>query len=144
MYAKTPQTRAKKTAVKGTAVLLPIILLVVAILMFTGNVEVKCEEETFAINATYWTDLEIAYSEIDTVTYRTDWDAGVRTNGFGSPKLAMGIFQNDECGSYTLYSYTGAKAYVLLTSGERTLAIGMSDVNETQEIYRVLTEKVKK
>ena len=56
----------------------------------------------------------------------------------------MGIFRNDEFGSYTLYSYTGAKEYIVLTSGEKTLVIGMSDTEETQEIYDAMIEKVRK
>ena len=68
--------------------------------MFTGNIEVKCEDTALTINATYWTDLEIDYSEIETIKYRKNLDVGVRTSGFGSPKLSMGIFQNDPIPSY--------------------------------------------
>ena len=89
-------------------------------------------------------DLEIDYSEIETIEYRKNLDVGVRTSGFGSPKLSMGIFQNDEFGSYTLYSYTGAKEHIILTSGEKTLVIGMSDPKETQAIYDAMLEKVDK
>lgn len=61
--------------------------------MFTGNIEVHCEDTSFTINATYWSDLEIDYSEVDTIEYRKDLDVGVRTNGFGSARLLMGIFR---------------------------------------------------
>lgn len=110
--------------------------------MFTGNIEVHCEDTSFTINATYWSDLEIDYSEVDTIEYRKDLDVGVRTNGFGSARLSMGIFQNDEFGSYTLYAYTGAKEFVVLTSGTKTLVIGMSDVEDTQAIYDTMLEKI--
>ena len=110
--------------------------------MFTGNIEVHCEDTSFTINATYWTDLEIDYSEIDTIEYRKNLDVGVRTNGFGSARLSMGIFQNDEFGSYTLYAYTGAKEFIVLTSETRTLVIGMSKVEDTQTIYDTLLSKI--
>lgn len=113
-------------------------------MMFTGNIEVKCEDTALTINATYWTDVEINYSEIETVEYRKDLDVGVRTSGFGSPRLSMGIFQNDEFGSYTLYSYTGAKEHIVLTSDGETLVIGMSDAKETQAIYEAMIERVGK
>lgn len=144
IYAAAPKSGAEKIAVRITAVIVPIIFIGVAILMFTGNIAVHCEDEALKINATYWTDLEIDYSEIDTIEYRKDLDVGVRTSGFGSPKLSMGIFQNDEFGSYTLYSYTGAKEHIVLTSGEKTLVIGMSDTKETQAIYDAMLEKVNK
>ena len=54
----------------------------------------------------------------------------------------MGIFQNDEFGSYTLYAYTGAKEFVVLTSGTKTLVIGMNDVEDTQAIYDTMLEKI--
>lgn len=144
VYAEAPKSGAEKIALRITAVIVPVILLSVAILMFTGDIEVKCEDTALTINATYWTDLEINYSEIESVEYRKDLDVGVRTSGLGSPKLLMGIFQNDEFNSYTLYSYTGAKEYIVLTSGEKTLVIGMSDPKETQAIYDALLEKVDK
>ena len=61
---KRPKAVRKKIALRITAVIVPIILLGVALLMFTGNIEVKCEDTALTINATYWTDLEIDYSEI--------------------------------------------------------------------------------
>ena len=142
VYAEAPKSGAEKIAL--TAVIVPIILLGVALLMFTGNIEVKCEDTELTINATYWTDVEINYSEIETVEYRKDLDVGVRTSGFGSLRLSMGIFQNDEFGSYTLYSYTGAKEHIVLTSDGKTLVIGMSDTKETQAIYEAMIEKVGK
>mgnify|MGYP006946276043 FL=1 len=66
----------------------------------------------------------------------------MRTNGFGSARLSMGIFQNDEFGSYTLYAYTGAKEFIVLTSETRTLVIGMSKVEDTQTIYDTLLSKI--
>ncbi len=143
-YSSAPRSRAHKIAVRISAVVVTIILIGVALLMFTGNITVNCEDTTLKINATYWTDLELNYSEIETVEYRKDLDVGVRTSGFGSAKLSMGIFQNDEFGSYTLYSYTGAKEHIVVNSGERTLVIGMSDAKDTQAIYNTLIEKIEK
>ena len=110
--------------------------------MFTGNIEVHCEDTSFTIDATYWTDLEVDYSEIDSIEYRKDLDVGVRTSGFGSARLSMGIFQNNEFGSYTLYAYTGAKEFIVLTSGTKTLVIGMSEAENTQALYNIMLGKM--
>jgi len=142
VYAKAPINGTEKTAVRITAVIVPIILLGVVLLLFTGRIAVYCEDTSLTIDASYWTDVVIDYSEIETIEYRTDLKVGVRTSGFGSPKLSMGIFQNDEFGSYTLYSYTGAKEHIVLTSGERILVIGMRDSNETKAIYDAIIEKI--
>lgn len=144
VYAKSPTSKGEKIATRIAAVVVPIILIGVAILMFSGDVMVSCEDSSLKINATYWTDLEVDYSVIDTIEYRNDLDLGVRTNGFGSPTLSLGIFVNEEFGSYTLYAYTGAKEFVVLTSGEKVLVIGMKDTNNTQLIYDAILEKIGK
>ena len=142
VYVTPPRSKAEKIAVRISAVIVSIILIGVAVLMFTGNIEVNCEDTSFKINATYWTDIEVDYSDIDTIEYRQDLDVGVRTNGFGSARLSMGIFENEEFGSYTLYSYTGAKEYIVITSDDETLVIGMSDTNDTKAIYDTISEKL--
>ncbi len=63
-------------AVRITAVLVTIVLIGVAILMFTGDIEVRCEDTFLRIEATYWADIEIDYAEIDSLAYRDDFDTG--------------------------------------------------------------------
>jgi len=141
-YVDAPRGKAEKIAVRITAVIVSIILMSAAVFMFTGNIEVHCEDTSFRIDATYWTDLEVDYSEIDNLAYHENFDKGVRTNGFGSVRLSMGTFQNDEFGSYTLYAYTGIQEYIVLEVGEKTLVIGMKDADETREIYQSILAKM--
>ncbi len=143
VYAEAPKSVAEKILTRIILIVVCISVLGAAFLMFSGNIEVTCEDTMVTIHATYWTDLEIDYSEIDAIEYRTDLDVGVRTNGFGTPRLSMGIFHNEEFGSYTLYSYTGAAEHIVLTSGEKTLVIGMRNTKETREIYEAMIEKVR-
>ena len=142
VYAAPPKSKAEKIAVKLSAVILPIILIGTMVLLFSGNIEVHCGDASFAITATYWTDLEVDYSEVDTIEYRKELDVGVRTNGFGSARLSIGIFQNEAFGSYTLYAYTGAKEFIVLTSGTKTLVIGMRDAEATQAVYETMLKKI--
>lgn len=142
IYAPAPRNKAEKTAGRIIAVITAFILIGVAILLFTGEIEVRCGNTSFRIEASYWTDLEIAYSEIDSLAYRDDFDEGSRTNGWGSLKLSMGTFQNDEFGSYTLYAYTGADAHIVLKIGEKTLVVGMKDADETQAVYQSILAKM--
>ncbi len=144
VYEKAPKSKGEKIAVRISAIVLPILLIGVGVLMFTGNIDARCEDTALTIEATFWTDLEIQYSEIESMEYHKDFDMGMRTSGFGSARLSMGIFQNDELGSYTLYSYTGAKEHIILTSGEKTLAIGLKDTKKTQALYDALMEKIEK
>ncbi len=142
VYLTLPKSKSEKISVRISILIAAIVFIGIGILMFTGDIEVSCEDTSFKINTTYWTDIEIDYSDIDTIEYRKDLDVGIRTSGYGSPRLSMGIFQNDEFGSYTLYAYTGAKEYVVLTSDEKNLVIGMSDTKETQIIYDTISKKI--
>ena len=141
-YVIAPGSKAEKAAAGITAVIVAFILIIIAILMFTGDIEVQCGDSSFKIKAAYWPDMEIDYSGIDSLVYRDDFDKGVRTNGFGSPKLSMGTFHNDEFDYYTLYAYTGAEEYIVLGVGEKTLVIGMKDADETREIYQSILAKM--
>lgn len=142
VYVTPPKSKAEKIAVRISAVIVPAILAGVAVMMFTGNIQVHCEDTSFQIHADYWTDIEVDYSQVDSIAYRKDLDVGVRTNGFGTPRLSMGIFQNEEFGAYTLYAYTGAKEFIVLTSEGKTLVIGMGSIEETQAIYDQMAEKI--
>ncbi len=141
-YTAAPRGRGEKIVVWITVVLVPVILIGTAVLMFTGDIEVRCQDTSVEISATYWADLEVDYSEIDALEYRKDFDAGIRTNGWGSARLAMGTFQNDEFGPYTLYAYRASEEYIVLEVGEKTLVIGLKDAGETQELYQAISAKV--
>ena len=69
---------------------------------------------------------------------------GARQIGFGSPRLSLGIFKNEEFGSYTLYSYTGGSSYIVIKSGDRTLVIGLENEAETKALYEDIAEKIGK
>lgn len=139
VYASTPKSKTQRTV---SLVILSLVCVVLIVTMFTGNITTNCDDTSLHIKASYWSDLDLDYSKIDAMEYRDDLDVGSRSNGFGSPRLSEGIFQNAEFGSYTLYAYTDANEYIVLTSGNNTLVIGLKDATETQELYNTLLEKI--
>lgn len=134
--------RKKSKSEKYSLFIVIPILLAVAFIMFTGDLELKFNPDSFTIDATYWNELTVEYGSIDNIEYRENFDKGVRTAGWGSAKLFLGTFQNDEFGSYTLYSYTGCDNAVVLTIGKRTLVICAETPEQTKEIYQTLQEKI--
>lgn len=140
-YGGAAGSREEKKAFQITMIVTAIVLIGTAVLLFTGDIRVSCKDTSLKIDADYWKDLEIDYAEIDAVTYREAFDRGVRTNGYGSFKLLMGAFENEELGAYTLYAYTGAEEYVVLESGGKTLVIGMEDADETRELYQEILDR---
>lgn len=128
----------KRTAM--TLVFSAALLIFLAVMLLTGSVHVRFDEQSFTVNATYWSDLTVEYDAIEALEYREHCPAGSRTNGFGSFRLALGSFHNDEFGSYTRYSYTGCDACVILTVDGRTLVLSGKNEAETQAIYQTLTQ----
>ncbi|MBQ9987473.1 MAG: hypothetical protein IJP28_03745, partial [Erysipelotrichales bacterium] len=84
----------------------------------------------------------VAYDRIGTIEYITDDQPGIRTMGFGSPRLLMGSFENKEYGNYTRYSYAGCKSAVVLKNHGSVLVINGIDEKSTQEIYETLIERI--
>ena len=144
VYTAQPKTKGEKAAAAITAAVIIIAVIGSAILLFTGDIEIYYEDDFFRINADFYGDLKVSYSEIDNIEYRNGFDMGTRTNGFGSPRLSMGKFSNDEFGSYTLYAYTKAEEFIVITKGTKKLVVGMSNSEDTKAIYDTMLEKIEK
>ncbi len=131
-----------KNATRVSLVITIFILIGIAWLMFSGNVDVQYGETTFTIEATYWDDLTVDYAAVDSIEYREDGVDGSRVGGYGSPRMALGNFRNDEFGNYTRYTYTMQKACVVITSGERILVLNGSSSNATRAIFDELSARI--
>lgn len=138
-----PESNISKTGKIITLVTVPIILLIVLTIMFTGNIKMQYGEESFTVEASYSDDLTLAYAEIDSIEYRESFDAGFRCYGFGSPRLSIGTFENDEFGKYTLYSYTACGAAVVITVDEKILVINGRTADATKVIYDEINVRMK-
>ena len=139
-----PMHKPSPLYVKVSIVFGALILVAVGILLFTGNIEMQYGETSFTIKATYWSDLEVDYGAIESIEYRQACVAGSRTNGFGSRRLQMGAFRNDEFGAYTRYSYTDCDSCVVLKVSGNTLAVSGIDEKSTEAIYDELMARIKK
>ncbi len=118
----------------GVAIMMAVLLVV----CFTGNVEVQYGDTSFTLEASYWSDLTVEYAAIDSIEYRESCDAGSRINGFGSPRLSLGAFQNAEFGNYTRYSYTQSDSCVVLNVDGKILVVSGANVESTKVIYENL------
>lgn len=144
LYTSEPRSKAEKNVAAVAAIFTIIIFIWAGILMFTGNVNIYCNESSLKIEATYWSDIELDYSEIDKAHYHTDLDTGSRINGFGSGRLLLGSFRNNEFGTYTRYTYTGNNPCIVLEADGKILVIGTKDADETHRIYETILTKINK
>ena len=133
----TLSRRGKAASLVG----LIVVLVLVAVLMFTGNIGYRFDEDSFTVEADYYQDLTVEYDAVERIEYRDADKAGIRTFGFGSARLMMGRFKNDEFGTYTRYSYTKCGSCVVLTSGENTLVLSGPDEAATRALYEELTAR---
>ncbi len=137
-----PLTRGMRITRNLSLVIVAVILVLTAVLMFTGEIQVHFAENSFLIEASYHEDLTVVYDEIDAVIYREACDPGTRTFGFGSPRLSMGTFENGEFGSYTRYTYTACKAGIVIASDGRILLINGRTEPDTLRLYEELLQRI--
>lgn len=128
-----------------TAVALAILAVAVVgtpILLFTGDIHYTMGENALQIEASYWPDAEIDYAEVESIEYAEGIPAGSRTNGFGSPRLSMGSFRNDDFGSYTRYAYTGCDSCIVLQVKGKTVVLSALDEEATKALYEELSGRI--
>lgn len=139
---KVQATKTEKRVTAIGSILGTLILIGAIILCFTGDIELQTSSDALTIKASYWQDLTLRYEDIDHVGFYEEGIPGVRVYGFGTPRLLMGAFRNDDLGNYTRYTYTKARACIMLTIDDQILVIGCQDDQGTQVLYEQLANKI--
>lgn len=142
-YAGEKMTKTDKKIAAVTGIIVAVILVGVAVLMFTGSIEVNLGDNTLVIDTTYWEKAEIKYEEIDRVEYFEKIPSSIRTYGFFSARLALGSFKSNDIGGYTRYTYTGCDAGVLIEVSGNILIVNAKDAAATEALYNAILEKTK-
>ena len=138
---RTSMTGGNRRFAVASLVITAVILAGVAVLLFTGNLQYRFDEDSFTVEASYYDDLTLSYDAIEEMEYREGNVSGVRTFGFGSFRLLMGTFRNEELGTYTRYTYYNPDGCIVLRSGGRTLVLSGSTAEETRAIYDELMNR---
>lgn len=124
-----------------TVILVLVTVTLCLFLCFTGDIEIVCDYDTFTVKADYYNDISVKYSEIASIEYRQTDSPGTRVFGFGTPRLRMGSFSNNEFGNYTRYSYSQCNSCIVLTVNGNILVINGINDARTLDIYNKLVEK---
>ncbi|MCI5828054.1 MAG: SdpI family protein [Lachnospiraceae bacterium] len=132
-----------KTTGKYVRVIVIVIVVAVALLLTTGSFKIQYNDSDFTVEAACWSDLTVRYDEIEDIEYLEQYRKGDREMGFGSFKLGMGLFHNQEFGDYTLYAYNKTSQGVRLTVNGETIVISAEDEAATKAIYEELSARVK-
>ena len=132
-----------KSYKKISVAVLVILAVVLPLILFSGNINFVAGDTALEIQTDYYNDITISYDSIDDIEFREVTADGLRVSGFGSMKLLMGRFKNDEFGYYTRYTYTDDAGCIVITVGEEKLVIAGKTIVETRAIYDTLEEKLK-
>ena len=103
--------------------------------MFTGEIRYVLSEDTLMVDCNHWNDEYIKLSDIEEITLITDADYGMRTYGFGTPRLSMGKFRNDAYGIYELYAYPQNKTAIEIKTSSGITLINNKTPEETKALY---------
>ncbi len=114
------------------------------VILFTGDIAVTFGEESFFIDASYHDDLTVEYADITAVELRQENISGSRVWGFGSPRLLLGRFENEEFGGYTRYTYGDPGACVVIWQGEKVLVLSARDPVGTRALYDEILTRIEK
>ena len=139
-----PLHSADRKMTKGSLVAVSVILVIILVIMFAGSIDVTFGDTAFTVDATFHEALTVEYSAIDTLELREGNVPGTREWGFGSARLLLGFFENEEFGTYTRYTYTSPDSCIVITVGEKVLVISGRDPAETRAIYDTLVQRTGK
>ena len=120
------------------AVLIPILVVV----MFTGSITFELSEEALTVDSTFYAPLTVSYEDIDSVELREGNAPGHRDWGYGSARLLLGGFSNEEFGGYTRYTYTNSDSHIVIKAGKNVLVIADQNKEYTQILYENLCQKI--
>lgn len=120
------------------AILLMAIILPLAPLVGGRAVGVELTETSLRIKAPF-VDLNVPFSCIQAMDFRTTYHPGLRTYGYGGLKKGSGDFTNKEFGFHTFCGDTSVPAFILIRhSGKNILVFNAGDEVATMSIYEKL------
>ena len=140
----TIQLSPNRKHTKASLAALILILCFCAVLLFTGNIEAVYNAENFSMKASYYSDLTLRYDAIREMEYRDGNVPGLRVGGFGSFRLLMGWFENEEFGTHVRYTYYSPDACVVVKTDTETYILSGKNPEETADLYQTLLEKTGK
>ncbi len=129
---------------KVSIVILILLMLFVLVVLFFGDIHYDFQEDYLLVDTNMYTDYLLPYDTIDSLEYREGNIEGIRVGGFGSFRLLMGFFTNEEFGTYTRYTYFDPEACVVVTLGEKMLVLSGSNSQSTRDLYETLQSKIAK
>ena len=139
---KAGYSSVDKKILKGSLILLILLTILMLFVLFFGDIQYVFQEDHMFVDSNMYTGYVIRYEEIETVEYRAENVPGLRVGGFGSFRLLMGYFQNEEFGTYQRYTYYNPESCIVVKTGRQTVVLSGHTAPETRELYEMLLSKI--
>ena len=137
-----PMDKTTKAITRCAYVFVAVVLILVGIVLLTGKIDYRFDDTSFTVDPTFYNKLTVDYDEITDIELRSGNVDGIRTWGFGSWKLLLGTFENEEFGLHTRYTYYEPECCIVLTCGGKVLVLSGRNASETQAICNELTARM--
>ena len=136
------RSKLDKKVLKISAVFLVLLTVFVVWILFSGNITYDFQEDWLKVDSNMYTGYIIRYAEIEDAEYREGNVDGLRVGGFGSFRLLMGYFQNEEFGTHQRYTYYNPDSCIVLTVRGKAVVLSAKTAEETRAVYETLLSKI--
>ncbi len=136
------QSKAEKTAFTVSAFICAAVLVGAAVIMLTGDIDIDFDDDYFEIEADFCDDIEVMYSDIESVELNESGDPGYRSFGFGSPRLSMGRYESESYGYHTRYTYSFCKTEIVIRNGDDILVINDRTPELTKRLFKEILKRI--
>lgn len=140
---KTGFSTMDKRLGKATVVFLILLTVFLCFVLFHGDIEYQFREDHLLIDTNMYTDYALYYDTIEDIELREENIPGLRVGGYGSFRLLMGWFENDEFGTHIRYTYYKPEACVVVTAKGKAIVLSGETAVETEALYEQLLIKIK-
>ena len=139
---KAGYSSVDKKVMKGSLIFLILTTVFVLFMLFFGDIHYVFNEDHLLVDANMYTDYVLRYDTIEDIEYWEGKMPGLRVGGFGSFRLLMGFFENDEFGTHTRYTYYDPEACIVLTVRGKAVVLSAETAEETRTLYETLLSKI--
>ena len=135
-----PSGNSRLTAV--SLILLSGVLIFTLSILFVGDINYTFGADRFTVDASWYSDLTVRYDSIEELEYRNGDVPGMRVGGFGSLRLLMGYFSNEEFGTHIRYTYYKPESCIIVKTDRYRLILSGKTAADTQVLYEQLLAKI--
>ncbi len=132
---KTNLLFVSKKAKGAIIAFIAVLLIVIGVISFTGEIDILVNEEQIVLDATYWNKTTININEIKSIEYSEKGVNSVRVNGFASAKLLLGIFNSEELGKFESYRHTKCNSAIIVKTENGIYVFNAENNQKTKELY---------